>query len=756
MAEERIIPTVGRNNCGGRCLLYAHVRDGKILRFTTETEAPAPDTPPMTACVRGLNYHKTFLRPDRLTRPLLRVGPRGEGRFVPISWEEAVERSAEQWVRIRDTYGPGSRYVHYSTGVSAVLRPDKLCKRLLALDGGYLDYYNDYSCPCITAASELMYGTAETGSSPELWLQSRLILLWGHNPAATHFDSASLYWLRRAREKGIPIVVVDPRRSETVTALGAEWFPLRPATDAALLDAMAYTVWTEGLADRDFLDRRCLGFDAEHLPAGAEPGDNVLDYLLGRWDGQPKTPDWAAAICGVPAERIRDLALRYARAKPAALIQGYGAQRHGNGEQAARGAILLACMCGNVGVPGGWAAGNGFLKRHARARLPMPENPYPLSIPVFRWVDAVDHGRAMGPAEGLRGGTRLESDVKMLFSLAGNCLINQHSDIRATAALLRDESKCEFILCSDLFLTPSARFADLLLPGISFLEQENLVNPWHWGDFVGFCNKIVEPVGEGRFEYDWLSALAEKLGLGAAFTEGRGAGDWLRFCYERTREEEPALPAYEDLKGMGVFRYPPLPPKVAFAEQRRGERAFPTASGLVELCTPRLAERGASPIPRYLDPPEGPRDPLRARYPLQLIGWHSRRRCHSIHDNNPELAATEPQRLWLHPADAAARGIGEGDLTEVFNDRGRLRVPAHLTEDLLPGVAALSQGAWYAPDERGTDRAGSINVLTAQAPTPIAHGNPQHTNLVEARKAEPPFSAEESPERNCQTAAAVI
>lgn len=739
MSETRVIPTVGRNNCGGRCLLFAHVRDGEIRRFTTETVSPVPGQPPLTACARGLQYHRTFLRPDRLTKPLLRVGARGEGRFVPISWAEALDRLAEQWGRIRDRYGPGSRYVHYSTGVSAAFRPDKLCKRLLALDGGYLDYYNDYSCPCISAASRLMYGTEETGSSPETWLQSRLILLWGHNPAATHFDASTMYFLRRAKERGVPIVVVDPRESETVRALGAEWVPLRPATDAALLDAMAWVIWTEGLADREFLDHRCLGFDGDHMPAGADPRDSVLDYLLGTKDGTPKTPDWAETVTGVPAGTIRDLARRYALARPAALVQGYGAQRHAYGEQSARGAILLACMTGNVGVPGGGAAGVGFVPGHQRVRMPLPENPYGRSIPVFRWMDAVDHGHAMTARQGVVGGPGLCSDVKMIVSLAGNSLINQHSDINAAAALLRDERKCEFLLCSDLFLTPTARFADLLLPGVSFLECENLTNPWHWGDFVGFCNQIVQPVGEGRFEYEWLSELAGRLGLGPAFTLGRNHEDWLRAMYAETRAREPELPAYEALKAAGVYRYAPRPPFVAFAAEREGARPFPTESGLVELYSPAAArgefEDPFPAIPCYVPPPEGPQDPLRARYPLQLIGWHSPVRCHSIHDNNPDLRRLEPQRLWLNPADAAARGLTDGEEALVFNDRGRLLSRVKVTERVRPGVAALAQGTWYRPDDAGTDQNASLNVLTGLRPTPLAHGNPQHTNLVQVEKA---------------------
>ena len=242
-------------------------------------------------------------------------------------------------------------------------------------------------------------------------------------------------------------------------------------------------IWSEGLHDQTFLDRCCLGFDKAHMPAGADPRDCVLSYLTGEADGVVETPEWAKEITGVPACTIRSLARRYANAKPAVLMQGYGPQRHAYGEQSARGAILLACMTGNVGISGGWAGGVGRCHRHQEPKLPKIENPYPLAIPAYCWTQAVERGHEMTAVDGVQGGERLESDIKMILNLAGNCLVNQHGDINRTAALLRDPSKCEFILCSDLFMTSSAKFADILLPGVSYLE----------------CGKYYDLVDVGRF-----------------------------------------------------------------------------------------------------------------------------------------------------------------------------------------------------------------------------------------------------------------
>lgn len=348
--------------------------------------------------------------------------------------------------------------------------------------------------------------------------------------------------------------------------LDAEWIPLRPATDSALMDAMAYVIVKEGLQDQEFLDRCCLGFDKEHMPDGVDPSECYLSWLTGEKDGVEKTPKWAEKITGVPAETIRSLAVRYATARPGALIQGYGAQRHACGEQSARGAILLACMTGNVGISGGWASGVADCTRHADPVFPMPENPYPMKIPVFLWTEAVERGHEMNGLDGVSCGNgagrepgmefdgektfrreaepeeiHLSSDIKMILNLAGNTLINQHSDINRTAAILKDTSKCEFIVCSDLFMTASAKFADILLPGVSMFECENITMPWQTGNFVGFNNKVIEPLYEGKEEYEWLSEVAKRLGLWEEFTQGRTAGQWLEYCYNRLRERRQSF-----------------------------------------------------------------------------------------------------------------------------------------------------------------------------------------------------------------------
>ncbi|MGM9614628.1 MAG: DMSO/selenate family reductase complex A subunit [Oscillospiraceae bacterium] len=718
---EQIILTTGRNNCGGCCRLRVHTEDGRIVRLSADPNDPEPGRTP---CLRGLHYADTFLNDRRLLTPLKRIGARGEGRFAPISWDQALDELCENWVRIRDKYGPQSRYVNYAWGESGVLSGTSLCKRLLRLDGGHLDYYNSYSTACGAYTTPYVYGTAESGSSYSTLTASKLIVLWGHNPAETIFDDL-LYWLRRARENGARILVVDPRRNATCKTLNAEWLPIRPATDGALLAAMAYVMLTEALYDRAFVEKFCLGWEA------------WFSYLRGEADGTPKTPAWAERITGLPAETIRAFAVDCASTKPTALLAGYGGQRHENGEQFTRALCALACMTGNVGVRGGWAGGIGWCHTHPLPKMPPLENPVRAEIPVFLWTDAIRRGPELTAKDGLVGADRLDTGIKLLFNLAGNQLMNQHSDLNRTAAILRDESLCEYIVCSDLFMTASAKFADLLLPGTSMFEQDNLTMPWSQGDFIGFSPKIIEPLGECRFEYDWLAELSDRLGLKEAFTAGHtSATDWLEDIYNDLRRQEPELPAFSDFRTMGTYRYQTPIERVAFREQVEDGVPFPTPSGKIELYSPALAARNdpkIPAIPAYVPAAEG--YGMSAEYPLQLVGWHTIARCHSVHGNNPSLAKMHPQRLWMHPSDAAERGITDGDAVLVCNGRGTVRTTAHVTGDIAPGVTALAQGAWYDPDENGIDRGGSINVLTGQTPTPLAHGNPQHTILVEVKKA---------------------
>lgn len=744
--KPQVIPTAGLNNCGGICIIRPTVMEGCVLRIESDTGSQIPQ---IRACVRGRGYRKTFLNPQRLRYPMKRIGKRGEGKFQRISWEEAVFLIAKEWKRIRDLYGPGSRYVNYGWGVAGIMRPGALAERLLALDGGYLDSYNSYSAACINTVCPYIYGTNDCENSTSDLLNTKLLILWGDNPAETIFGPEKNYYLSKLKErkgegKGVRVILIDPRMSQTGISFADQWIAPRPSTDSALADAMAYVIWSEGLQDQAFMDQYCLGFDEEHMPKGVPWGESYHTYVFGIKDNIPKTPEWASGITGVEPEIIRSLAREYGKTKPACILSGLGPQRHGNGEQTARGICMLACLTGNVGISGGGSGGAGGKKEHVKMSLftNQVSNPYPGKIPVFLWTKALEQGISMTPKEdGIRGVSRLDCNIKMILNLAGNTLVNQHSDINHTIELLKDEEKCQFILCSDIFMTPSARFADVLLPATSMLEGNNITSPWRGSQYLLRNNQVVSPLFESRFEWEWLKEVAAELGLYEEFTEGKpDLEQWLEENYQILKKKEPGLPDYSVFCKQGGWQYPDPICYIAFENEIRDPKQHPfaTPSGKIEIFSKDLYDLGIPKeipgIPKYVPCPEGPEDPLRKKYPLQLIGWHTRRRCHSVHDNNEWQEEVEKPGVWIHPEDAKCRGIHHGEMTEIWNDRGRIRIPAVVTRRIRKGVVAISQGGWYTPDSEGTDVRGSINVLTSSShPTPLAKGNPQHTNLVEIR-----------------------
>jgi anaerobic dimethyl sulfoxide reductase subunit A len=738
-AAEKVIPVLCNNNCGGRCVLKAHVRDGVVVRISTDESPDLPERPQLRACLKGRALRDRIYDPRRLLHPMKRVGKRGEAKFQRISWDQATDIVAANLRRVLDRYGPQAVYIQYGTGDCGAVRGRESAQRLMNLLGGYLGYYNNYSAACLEYTAPFITGRRDTNTYPTL-RHSKLILLNGFNPAETVFETNSNFYLAQARDAGAKIVVIDPRLSETAATFADEWIPLKPTTDTALFLAMAHVLVTEELLDQQFLDRYCLGFDEDHMPDGVSRGLSFRSYLLGQKDGIPKTPQWAEAITGVEANRIRKLAREYALLRPAQLLQGLGPQRHAYGEQSVRAGIALACMTGNLGVlGGGWGGGEGGTGLALSiASLPTGTNPVSARIPVFLWTDAVVRGTQMTADDGVVNGP-LKTNIKFIFNLASNMLVNQHADVNRTVRILQDDDLLEFIVVSDHFMTPSARFADVVLPSDSSLEREDIGFPWSGENYIVFGNKAIDPPGECRHEYRWISQVAERLGVGAAFTEGKTERDWLRQLIADARARDPEFPTYDALRRTGYYRKDPRE-YVAFAEEIRDpdRHPFATPSGRIEIFSKALRDRnkpGITALPEYIPAWEGPQDPVQTKYPLQCIGPHVKRRTHSSYDENQWMEEAEPQRMWISPQDAAARRIRDGDRVKVFNDRGALFIRAQITRRIRPGVVAIPQGAWYTPDKDGVCQRGCINVLTSQRPTPLAHGNTQHTILVEAEKA---------------------
>ncbi|MFW5725617.1 MAG: DMSO/selenate family reductase complex A subunit [Bacteroidota bacterium] len=735
------------HNCGGRCLLKLHVREGMIVRI--ETDDRPGDTladPQLRACIRGRSYRRRQYHPDRLKYPMKRIGERGEGNFERISWDEALDLLATKIGEVKEKYGNQAILVPYGTGSYNQINGRQTAARLMNLYGGSLGYYNSYSWACISKATPYVYGTSVTGNQRQDWVNSKYIIMWGWNPAEMRDGTNSEFFIKKAREQGARVVCIDPRMSMSAVALADEWIPIRPGTDVAMMSALAYTIITENLHDKEFIKRCCVGFDTSQMPEGCEKEESYSDYILGKRDGIPKTPEWAEAICSVKADTIRRIAREYATSKPAVLYQGYGMQRRAYGEQVVIAGCILPAITGNVGIPGGWAGGLALQADDGGPFwnvFPTGRNPVTASIPVFLWTEAILRGTELGPEEGLRGVEKLDSNIKLIWNVASNILINQHADTNRSAAILKDTSLVEFIAVQDQFMTPTAKFADLLLPVCTQLETWGLQDGWKYGDEVILGPKINEPPYETKSDYQICTELAQRLGLEKEFTQNRSERDWIEWALQRYRDTRfPDVPSLDKMEkeNTGVHSRAVTTPDVAFRQFRENPQAHPlrTPSGKIEIFSKTLFDMGKPDtipaVPKYIQEWESPFGEEARRFPLQALGHHYMARVHSTHDGIDWLEEAFPQRVFINPIDAGQRGIKDGDNVLVYNDRGKIMIPCRITPKIMPGVVNIPQGAWWSPDKNGIDRRGNINVLTSHRWTPLAFGNAQHTMMVEVEK----------------------
>lgn len=872
-AETRT-PAFCAIDCPGRCPLELHLCDGELARVSANKAAPA--------CHRGLSMRAWANSPDRLMWPLRRVGPRGSAQFERVTWDEALDEISDQLARIRREHGNESIYLAYTTGQSCTTADP--FERLMNCFGGFLDHYNNYSNPQINAMVRSTYGPGALypgGSELDAAADARLVLVFGASPAETGTGRATWHgaWDRvveQVGERGGRIVMVDPRRNGSIPKRkGSDqqtvsWLPINPGTDGALAAALLHELaFTHNALDWDFLRERCIGFTDETLPEHQHGlGLSVMDYLRGTgYDHMAKTPPWAAAITGIPANDIRELASQLATARPAFIMQGWGPQRRSNGEMTSGMIMMLAAALGQVGLPGtnngmNIAWGGGFLTRVSVGR-----NAVPFRIPAYRFLDAIENGEALGAREGVHGlpeascsnaegpgstqeapaendaargfalaakaslektshsnratysvqhqngAAHLPCSIKAIICHGGNCLTNQHGDVNRAHRVLGDPSKCELILNIDVEFTDSARYADIVLPDLFRMEQESAMDADGWGRRIAASTGELGARFERRGAWEVCVELAKRWGIEDAFTEGRTEGEWIRLLYEGDRERSTGLPTFDRLLEEGLaWRTDCAEPFVALADWRSDPDAHPldTPSGKIELFSEQLAvvaealrgtpdEGAITPIPTYVpewgpaefaverpatDGPQKPDAELRedghgcessaflpaggqeyesdaglpisdrksesntepaCDQPLRVFGFHSVARIHSSWGNVPAVSRRVPQVISINPADADARGIATGDLVEASNRFGTLRLPAHVTENVIAGTIVMPQGAWWqaeghsmqntpgAANARTADAAepidvgGCINTLTTSRPSPLAFGNPQHT-----------------------------
>jgi len=705
--EEIVTSTCG-HNCGGRCVVNGHVRDGRLVKISTDPRRWTPELPPLHACARGFGALERVYHPDRLRHPLRRTGERGAGGWERISWDDALDEVARQMRRVRDTYGPAAILDCSRSGNTALLHNRAAVQRLLHMFGGCTELWSNLSAEAEIFSIRHTYGPGadykSAGREGADYANSKLILMWGWSPGDGHFGTNTIEYLRWAKRQGTRIVSVDPRLTRSSAQVADEHVFIRPSTDAAMLIAMAYVIVSERLHDQAFCDRLVLGLDEEHLPADAPPGSSYRSYLLGLADGVRKTPEWAERITGVPAATIHRLAVEFATRRPSAMHCGYAPGRTRYGEQFHRAAYTLAAITGNVGVPGGNSGGSGGAKPRLKGSLPAGRNPTGARVASPVLADLLSRGRAGG----------YPADIKMIFSAFGD-LVNQCGNVNQTVAALQG---VEFITVVDHFVTPTARYADIVLPATTFWERNDMQVPWSGaGHYAFFMRQAIAPVGESRNDLDVCADLARRLDITGY--NNRDDIAWLRSFCEGTEIDD-----FEEFRRQGLARMPAPEDLVAFAREVRDpeHHPFSTSSGKIEVYSTSIAANpdiyglGAiPPIPTWIDPfTEEP------AYPLMLCTPKSRARTHSIHDNQEVLARADRQDVWVHPEDAAARGIADGQRVRVFNDRGSTVLPARVTDRIARGVVSIKEGAWFTPDPGGSDVRGCANVLCSERAAPSA------------------------------------
>ena len=720
------------------------------------------------------NFVTALRHPVRVREPVVRRGwlergpgpdpARGSDEFVALPWNEVLDRLAEELQRIKNTYGAeaifGGSYGWSSAG--RLHHAQSQVHRFLNTTlGGYVRSVNTYSAGASGVILPHVMGSMDDVARRNVtWEQivdhTDVVLAFGgmalknmrvaSGGVSRHIERNAM---RDAARRGCRFVSVSPLRSDLHDDARADWLPIVPATDTALMLALVHTLVSEGLHDRAFLQDYCDGWPV------------FEDYLTGRQDGVPKSAAWAEPICDIPAQSIQALA-RSLHGKRVLVVVAHSLQRAEHGEQPVWMGAVLAAALGQIGLPGGgyaYALGTmaHYGKRHnavPTAALPQGTNGVKAFIPVARIADMLHH-----PGQSFDyNGQRLSYPAIKLAYWAGGNPFHHHQDLPRLADGFR---KLDTFVVHESAWTATTRHADIVLPSTMTLEREDIgVTPTD--PLMVAMHRIAEPQGLARDDYDIFTSLAERLGAREAFTEERDVRQWLAHLYERTRAALEAkgldAPGFEAFWARGELELPQAPDDGgivrAFREDPAG-KPLPTPSGKVQISSPAVAAFGYADCPGHPAwlPPTEPPSP---EHPLWLIANQPATRLHSQLDFGAcSQAAKHAGRevCTLHPDAAQARGIAEGDLVHLFNQRGSCLAAAHLSDGMRPDVVQLPTGAWYDPvadeDGRLTCVHGNPNVLTRDVGTSsLAQGCAGQLTVVQVEKyvgATPPVRAFEPP-----------
>src|SRR5215469_3276600 len=691
-AHLRVVYGACPHDCPDCCALETQVDEqGRAVSVRGRADHPVTRG---WLCAKVNRYLDRVYHPERLLYPMRRVGPKGSGTFERISWDEAIAEITGRW---RDFIA--------QHGAQCIL-PYSYAGTLGLVNGAVTDsrFWNRLgACRleraiCGHAAEEAILLTVggRLAPSPEMLLQSKLVLIWGSNPAST--APHIMPFLREAQRSGTKVIVIDPVR--TLTARSADWhIQPYPGTDAALALGMMHVMVTEGLHCPDWIAQHTIGWE----------------YLFERIMQFP--PERAAHIAGVTPETVRELARGYAITTPALLRISDGINRHTNGGQTVRMLTCLPALTAQYGVPGGglmystsdWLQWDAEAVGHAHDPA-CPPSPRTLNM---NRLGSVLTGEAEPP-------------VYSLYVYNANPVASTPNTGKIIEGLMRDDL---FMIVHELFETDTARYADILLPATSQLEQVDLHKPY--GHLALHYNMpAIEPLGEARSNWDVMRSLASAFGFRESWLQ-EDANAVIRGILEATSVHNPDL-APVTLERLQQEGHIPLPipdgQRVPFADG-----AFRTPSGKVEFYSEQARARGYDPVPGWVPEVEactgltGLHETGEAQARLPLVCPAAHHFVSSTFGNQERLIKKEQApTLRIHPVDAQARNIRDGQLVRVGNERGWCRLVACVTEEVRLGVLATTTVWWpkLSPDGR------NVNWLTSDRLADFGGGSTFYTNLV--------------------------
>ena len=727
----------------------------RILGVSDFSRDPNPSS--ISSVLPAAVHHKTRVARPSFRRSWLEKGPldaehrqrRGTDDFVELPWDEAFDVVARELDRVRVTYGNDAVFGGSYGWASAGRFHHALSQvhRFLNCMGGYVSSVASYSTAAAQAIIPHVFGVhflkfmwSELNTWPDIADHTQtLVMFGGISPknsqvsmgGVTHHET--LGWFEVFRQRGIRQINISPQRTDTPDE--AQWWGIRPGTDTAMMLGLAHVLESEGLVNRDFLDRYCQGYEV------------FREYLLGQSDGEPKTPEWAARITGIRAGDIVDLARQMAHSRTLITV-AWSLQRAEHGEQPYWMAATLAAMLGQIGLPGG-GIGYGYgaiggigipVQRLGGLTFPQGRNPVKAFIPVARIADMLLNP---GKAFQFNGQSLSYPDIKLVYWCGGNPF-HHHQDLHR---LHRAWQQPETIIVHEPWWTPTACRADIVLPATTPYEREDVARAQ--GDsYLFHMPALINPVDEARDDYDIFTGLADRLGFKSDFTEGRTSAQWIVHLYETFRkdcmEKDIEVPDWDALKQCNWVDLPirdkkfSKTPFQAFIDDP-DHAPLNTPSGRIEIFSETIAGfnyESCKGHATWIAPQEWLGAALANRYSLHLVSPQPADKLHSqMECAIADIPGRRPSALAIHPNDAGKRSIKNGDLLRVYNARGACLVKAKITPDIIEGVVSLPTGPWFDPRDDAMDHQGNPNTLTRDVGTSeLGQGSSAHSCLVEVER----------------------